>query len=305
MKSFICHILFLTMLCPLVSRGQTLLNLETSAKSGVSGSALISNGTTTPRWKNLDSFSRYLPISTLPDFIPSESGIRSATVLNKATGLAYSFTGGKWYAQGTIVSTSAPPIELTTNIINSVVVNHSSAFWKNPSNGKIYYSDGTAWIELINAVAPTLPIATPHLIGAVDTLDQVFAGKKTFLGTMSAKAGINSDSTITSKGVNTEGSSTKAAAEFKGVLSMKDTLITSNYTATGAYGRITGDCSASNIVLTLPTPNASNLGWCYELSKKAASSFNFRVAQGSFSHVIFSPNKIVRVRQKGGFWELD
>ena len=249
-----------------------------------------------------------------PNYFPKLYDVHSYTDTCGKEGLLfrrtyYASSTPKWYMQGKIIR-STTPIDSVYMGANGVIitVSYVNCDWFNLTTKSYwkFYHDTGGWRD-------------ENTINIQDLRDSVNVWKKknTFQdsliaekglkanGLISATKGLTSDSTITSKGVNTEGSTNKAAAQFKGVLSMKDTIITSNYTANGGYGRITGDCASNNIVLTLPVPSAENLGWCYELSKKDASTFNFRITQGTLTHVIFSPNKIVRVRQKGGVWDLD
>jgi len=234
---------------------------------------------------------------------------------DKANKVMYQYKNGDaWYYQG-ILNRYTTPTDTSYIVSGTIVtIKYTDAEWYNTQTKSYWdydYADGVwrnrqQWTidDLLGRNNTWTGTNTWTAKGSFK--DSLYADKGLQAnGLVSAKAGVTSDSTITSKGVNTEGATNKAAAQFRGVLSMSDTTVTSNYSANGRHGKITGDCSSNNIVLTLPAPTSDNFGWCYELDKKQNSSFTFRVTQGSFSHVIFSPYRVVRVRQKGGFWDLD
>ena len=301
-------------ICPFITNGQTLLNPETSVKAGANGSVLVSNGTSTAKWRNLDTFSRYLPIGSLPDFIPSDAGIRAATVLNRMTGVAYSFTNGKWYAQGVILSTTAPPLEVNTDIVNSVVVNHTQVFWRNPATGKIYYCDGSAWIELAASISPQ--IASLQQVGLVDTAQQELAGKKIFRDSIIAESGIktngltsngliNAQKGITSKGLNSEGGATKAAIEFNGVKKGKRRLITAHTTLEGTDFYLEVQCATADIVITLPPLTPDTDGWIFDIARTDNTTFKAKFLRPDGTYINILSKRSATLRNNSINWYFD
>lgn len=187
----------------------------------------------------------------LPNYIPRKG---EAWVVTDTCGgkLSYLYKGNAiWEClTTTFVQESAPQL---SQIVGSVTVRWRETRWYKPSTG-VYY-DGTtgAWQT------------KQFLLDSLLSRNNVWTGKNTFTDTTKFNAGIKSDGLIDTKGLNTEGSVTKAAAHFSGVQSRKDTTITSNYSMTGQYGEVRVITGATNKTLTLPS--VSGDGWFWVIHK--------------------------------------
>lgn len=116
-------------------------------------------------------------------------------------------------------------------------------------------------------------LALKASIDSVVTLSglQTISGKKIFSDTITATKGIKSNGVIDTKGLNTEGSSTKAAMAVKGVQSEKDTLVSINFTLDGRYGTVGFDCTTGAKDCTFPITTGTT-DWKFVVRKDDEST---------------------------------
>ena len=104
---------------------------------------------------------------------------------------------------------------------------------------------------------------------------------------------INGDKNFTGKiaanGVTSNGTATMAAMTTKGVLSQRDTTVSTDFTLDGNYGMIGIDCSAASHTLTMPL-EATSLNWIFQIRKEdnSANTLILKRADGTTLYTISS-----------------
>jgi hypothetical protein len=257
-------------------------------------------GLTKLRLSSLIAFIFFLQSFNLSAQIVQRSG---APTLNPTTGAAYiwndtlnkrlfQYKYPNWFQQGTIVRSSIPSDSiymLPGNVTIRIKFTDCRIFHTGTQS---YWGwTGSAWRNERSIVLDSL-----------FAMNNVWTGKNTFADSLKADKGMISGGLIDTKGLNTEGSSTKAAASIKGVQKNSVIELTTNTTLDGTYNTIVGNPSSSDITFTLPTISADNAGWMYTISKKQTASGNIRITGSAFNHVIISPNSPIVIRQRNGTW---
>jgi hypothetical protein len=85
----------------------------------------------------------------------------------------------------------------------------------------------------------------------------VWKKKNTFQDSLFAQKGMVSGGLIDTKGLNTEGSSTKAAATLKGVQADRDTVVANDFTLDGRYGTVGFNCSSAVMNCLFPATSGT------------------------------------------------
>ena len=229
----------------------------------------------------------------MPNFRPTEHDPKIC--VDTVTSLIYAWRNDGWYAQGTITSTVAPSANIQTDIVNNVNVKLTWLTWYNPNTNKTsYYSyaNGGGWVALEDKANDA---AVVHIIN-----DEAIAGKKTFADTASFTRG------LTANGIKTTGTASTAASTVNGVQSKKIAEITRDTLLNGTFNICNVTLSGSNITLTLPVPNSSNIGWGYTVFKKNISAYNvITIEPGtSFTWTILSGGNSETFFSDGAHWSI-
>jgi hypothetical protein len=161
----------------------------------------------------------------------------------------------------------------------------------------VYFVDYTGRSILLSTSAQFF---VPNVV----TIDgvQTVTGKKSFSDTLNAQKGMTSGGLIDTKGVNTEGSATKAALSLKGVQSEKDTVVSTSLALDGRYGTVGFDCTSGIKEGTFPNSTAT-VGWYFIIRKEdiSGNELVLKDANGVVFYTVKS-KMVVIVKNKNGIW---
>ncbi len=203
--------------------------------------------------------------SGLPNYIPKTGEAHTlkdtagiSNIIGKGGVYTYSSAYEKaWYGIGVIIQESAPPKEWTVNNVKTYL--HTFEWYK-PSNQVTYKWIKGSWKN-----------PTDYSIDSLLASNNRWTGKNTFADSLTAEKGIKSGGLIDTKGLNSEGSASTAAATLKGVQADKDTVVTTNFTLDGRYGTVGFDCTSGAKNCTFPT-TATTTDWRFVVRKDDNSS---------------------------------
>ena len=199
----------------------------------------------------------------LPDYIPKQG--MSHTYKDTCGKGYYDFKSPKWYRQYQISQSVAPQFSFVNG---GVTIDQTEAFWFN-TNNQIYYkakytpsTSSWSWESI-----PFIDVNNLVFI----TGEQTITGKKTFADSIKAEKGIISGGLIDTKGLNTEGSTDKAAATINGVQAERDTVVSTNFTLSGLYKTVGFICTTGQKDCVFPNP-ATTINWIYVIRKDEDSA---------------------------------
>jgi Lower baseplate protein N-terminal domain len=156
-------------------------------------------------------------------------------------------------------------------------------------------------------MAITLNLNTKADLNNVVTLTtaQTITGKKRFSDTLISDKGMKSGGIIETKGLNSEGSATKAAISLKGVQSERDTIVSTDFTFDGRYGTIGFDTSSGTKNGTLPQ-ESNTVGWFFVIRKETDDTNELRLkdSNGVVFYTIKSKMSIT-IKNKNGIWKRE
>jgi hypothetical protein len=204
----------------------------------------------------------------------------------------YIFNNNKWYRQFQINQTAAPQFSFLNG---SIEIDNTEAIYFNTTFQRYYKAifEGGIW----KWVTITL-IEYENIVFTIG--DQDIAGVKTFQDTSKFEKG------IISKGVNTEGSSSQTAMTLKGVVSDRDTTIsTNNYVLNGLYGTVKVNTSTGNKIII--TPNASTTAdWIFNIRKETsdANTVTIKDSNGNDVYILYS-KMIVKIKNSNNSWKKE
>jgi hypothetical protein len=137
------------------------------------------------------------------------------------------------------------------------------------------------------------------------TTAQTITGKKIFADTASFEKGLKSNGTINTKGLDTEGSATKAAITYKGVQSEKDTIVSTDFDFDGRYGAVGFDCTTGTKSGKMP-PESQTINWFFVVRKDTddANEVVLKTNAGVVFYTLKSKMTIV-VKNKNGIWKRE
>jgi hypothetical protein len=194
------------------------------------------------------------------------------------------------------------PEVYATKVINIFPTNNAAIFRNKmveTLDSLIYFVDYTGRSILIGSSAQFYIPDVVTISG-----EQSISGKKTFADTLKAGKGLVSSGLIDTKGLNTQGSSSKAAVARRGVESSKDTTVSINYAASGAYGTVTFNCVGSDLTGTLPPYNADTEDWIIEFRKSGTAANKLTVVDTN-NVLIYetSSNFSIKFKNISGQWK--
>lgn len=208
-------------------------------------------GLTKLRLSSLIAFIFFLQSYSLSAQIVQRSG---APTLNPTAGTAYiwndtlnkrlfQYKFPNWYQQGTIVRSSIPSDSIYMLPGNVTIrIKYTDCRIYHTGTESYWSWTGSAWRNERSIVLDSLL-----------SMNNIWTGKNTFQDSLKADKGMISGGLIDTKGLNTEGSSTKAAATLRGVQADRDTVVTSNFTLDGRYGTVGFICASGAKDCTFPS----------------------------------------------------
>lgn len=227
----------------------------------------------------------------LPNYRPKKGDAH--LYIDTCNAVMYKFQSSDyWMRQGSIYQFNAPQDEFASS--GGIKISNTEADWVNLNNGQRYKWTGFGW--------------TTAIVMDIDKIvytysNQYIEGKKIFADTIVANSGLKSGGLIETKGINTEGSSTKAAATLNGVIAEKDTVIATNYTLNGSYGSVGFDCT--NGVKSCTLPNVANtIDWTFIIRKEddSVNILQIKNSSGTIIYTLYSRISIT-FKNKNGQWK--
>lgn len=180
--------------------------------------------------------------------------------------LSFVWSGSIWHCQNNIISETAPQITITAS---GVISSNSKISWYNSTTGQWYDAINGAWRGRASLI-----------IDSLLARNNTWTGKNTFSDSLTAQKGIKSGGLIDTKGLNTEGSASTAAATLKGVQADKDTVVTTNFSLDGRYGTVGFDCTSGAKNCTFPTTSGTT-DWRFIIRKDDNSTNDLIVKTSS------------------------
>jgi hypothetical protein len=191
----------------------------------------------------------------LPNYRPRNG--EANMFIDTCNRLSYLWNGSIWFNQNDIISESAPQIILSNGGVQS---SNAKISWYKPSTGAWYNVVGSAWQNRVQFSVDSILAANNR-----------WTGKNTFADSLKTDKGMISGGLIDTKGLNTEGTSTKAAANINGVQSERDTVVSANFTLSGLYKAVGFNCTSGQRDCIFPSPT-NTINWIYVIRKEDNST---------------------------------
>lgn len=192
----------------------------------------------------------------------------------------YFFKSPKWYYQGEL-NRAGVPSDSTYYVASVGIITISftdAKLWNTNTNSYWSFNNG-AWGN-----------SRLHVLDSLFAGNNTWTGKNTFADSLTAEKGIKSGGLIDTKGLNTEGSASIAAATLKGVQADKDTVVTTNFTIDGRYGTVGFDCTSGAKNCTFPTTSGTT-DWRFIIRKDDNSTNDLIIKT-------FSGTEFYRIKSK-------
>jgi hypothetical protein len=233
----------------------------------------------------------------LPNYLPKINEAHAyIDTCGKAT---YLFKRPKWYFQGTLNKGSIPydttytganGAQITISYTEAKFYNLSTnSYWdyqKSPIDGQWSWQNRQSFN-----------------LDSLLSRNNVWTGKNEFQDSLKAKKGIVSGGLVDTKGMKSTGDANNAAATLNGVVAEKDTIVSTNFTLTGAYGAIGFNCATGIKDCTLP-PLSETIGWIFNIRKTDATSNILRIkdSNGTVVYTLYNDISII-FQNKNGSWK--
>ena len=128
------------------------------------------------------------------------------------------------------------------------------------------YWNSTKWDTLLSLKDTAILLATKWDIDEIYRKDGTWTGKHNFKDSITLDKGLVSKSEIKTEGLNTQGSTSKAAFTLRGVQADKDTVMVSNFILTGSHGTVGFDCNSGEKDCTFPDATLT-VNWKFIIRK--------------------------------------
>jgi hypothetical protein len=260
----------------------------------------------------------------LPNYLPTPSNNLShiwidtlGTTTSVGKGV-YIYQSPKWQYQGKVIKPTSPTDTVYSSYIFTstgwqniqITVSYQKAEWFNTANNQYYDYNPTSgtWISRNSFYVNLLPLDNNWTGLNVWDKKGVFKDSLDVGNLLTAKKGINSDSTITSKGVKTSGDSLTAALKMDGARKGKRRVITDNDKLTGNDFLIEINMTAAtaDIIIDCPPINSETTEWFIDIMRTDNNSTyraKFKRADGSFVSILNKSSGILR--SNGVTWRFD
>ena len=206
-------------------------------------------------WGSSPLFSQITVSGSPPNRIPNRNDYAKMHY-DSSSKVMFKFKNPKWYYQGELIRAGVPSD--STYFVSGVGIITISftdaALWNTNTNCFWYFKNG-AWGN-----------SRLHVLDSLFAGNNTWTGKNTFTDSLKADKGIKSGGLIDTKGLNSEGSATKAAATLNGVQADRDTVVATNFTLNGSYGTVGFDCTGSAKNCQFPDV-ASTINWRFIIRK--------------------------------------
>jgi hypothetical protein len=206
----------------------------------------------------------------------------------------YKFKFPKWYYQGKLIRAGIPSDSTYSVAGVLITISYEDADLWNVNTNSFWYFNNGVW-----ANSKTLNLDS--LLNA----NNIWTGKNTFQDSLRANKGLISGGLIDTKGVNTEGTTTKPAINIVGVQSEKDTIVATNLSLDGRYGTIGFDCSTGIKAASLPN-ETTTIGWYFIIRKEddSGNDLQIKTSTGVLFYTLKSKMFVV-IKNKNGIWKRE
>lgn len=230
---------------------------------------------------------------TYPRTLPNNAQYAKSH-LDTASGRMFHYKSPKWYLRGVVVAATSPnDTSYFVSGVGTIIVSYQNlnCQWYNTATQSYWKWTGTAWQNQRSFNLDSLLIAHNR-----------WTGKNTFADSLTTEKGIKSGGLIDTKGLNTEGSSTTAAATLKGVQADKDTVVTTNFTIDGRYGTVGFDCTSGFKNCTFPSTSGTT-DWKFIIRKddNSANDLVIKTSSGTEFYRIKSKMTVIFKNINGTF----